>query len=287
MAGGAAGQVRRVPLRGHAGRIALVLVGGGLTSLLIVLPLLTIFQFAFREGWDAYLGYLNEPSTRHAIGLTLLAAAIAVPVNTVFGVAAAWAVAKFEFAGRKLLISLIELPLSISPIVIGVAYLFVFGMQGLFGPWLAQHGIRMVFSVPAVVIVTVIVTAPYVFRELLPVMLAQGTTDEQAAATLGAGGWKTFFLVTLPNIKWALLYGVSLAFARCLGEFGSVAIVSGSVRGQTNTMTLQIELLAQDRVPTGAFAVASTLTSIALVTMGVKLWVESREARRLAQAVED
>jgi sulfate transport system permease protein len=288
MAGGASGP-RRVPVRGHAGRIALVLVGGGLSALLLLLPLAAIFRMAFADGWDAYVGYLSEPSTRHAIGLTLLAAAIAVPINTVFGVTAAWAITKFDFRGRKLLISLIELPLSISPIVIGVAYLFLFGMQGLFGPWLAEHGIRLVFTVPAIVIVTVIVTAPYVFRELLPVMMAQGTQNEQAAITLGASGWQTFRRVTLPGIKWALIYGVSMSFARCLGEFGTVAVVSGSIRGQTNTMTLQIELLMQDRINTGAFAVASTLTLLAVLTLLVKLLVEAREARsqRLAISTED
>jgi len=287
MAGGAAaaGRVRREPLGAHPGRWALVLGGSLLAGGLILLPLVTIFQFAFRDGLAAYLGYLNEPTTRHAIGLTLLAAGIAVPVNTVFGVAAGWAIAKFEFPGRKLLISLIELPLSISPIVIGVAYLFVFGMQGLFGPWLAEQGIRLVFSVPAVILVTLIITAPYVFREILPVMLAQGNTEEQAAMTLGAGGWQTFFRVTLPNIKWALVYGVSLCFARALGEFGSVAVVSGAIRGQTNTMTLQIEQLAQDRVTTGAFAVASTLSLIAIVTMLVKIYVEHLEARRAQERV--
>jgi len=270
---------RRVAIRGHRGRTALVVLGAGAAFTLILLPLLAVFYYAFRDGLGAYVGYLNEPSTRHAIGLTLLAAAIAVPINTVFGITAGWALAKFEFTGRKLLISLIELPLSISPIIIGVAYLFVFGMQGLFGPWLMEHDLRLVFSVPAIVIVTTIVTMPYVFREVLPLMLSQGTQDEQAALTLGASGWKTFVRVTLPNIKWALFYGISLTLARCLGEFGSVAVVSGSVRGETNTMTLQIELLSHDHVLTGAFAVASILSSIAVVTMLVKAWIERREAR--------
>ncbi|OAM91109.1 sulfate ABC transporter permease subunit CysW [Termitidicoccus mucosus] len=272
---------RRVSIRGHPRRIALVLAGGGAAALLILLPLAAVFYYALRDGWAAYIGSLADPVTRHAIGLTLLAAAIAVPVNTVFGLAAAWAVAKFEFRGRRLLISLIELPLSISPIVIGVAYLFVFGMQGLLGPWLAGHGIRLVFSIPAIVIVTTIVTTPFVFREVLPLMQSQGTHEEQTALTLGAGGWQTFLRVTLPNIKWALIYGVSLATARSLGEFGSVAIVSGAVRGETNTMTLQIQLLFDDRVQTGAFAVASILTVLALATLLLKTWVEHREARRL------
>lgn len=272
---------RRVPLNGHPARIALVLAGTGATALLILLPLFAVFYHALRDGWSAYVGYLTESSTRHAIGLTLLAAAVAVPINTLFGVTAAWAVAKFEFRGRRLLISLIELPLSISPIVIGVAYLFVFGMQGIFGSWFIDNDIRLVFSVPAILIVTTIVTAPYVFREVLPLMQSQGTSEELAAVTLGARGWNIFRHVTLPNIKWALIYGVTLTFARSLGEFGSVAVVSGAVRGETNTMSLQIDLLFNDRVQTGAFAVASLLTTIAIVTLAIKVWVEHREARRL------
>lgn len=268
----------REPVLRHPGRLALVLLLGGAAAALLLLPLFAVFTLALRSGLDTYLAHLSNPDTRHAIGLTLLAAGIAVPVNTVFGLAAAWAVAKHEFPGRKLFISLIELPLSISPIVIGVAYLFVFGMQGLLGPWLAEHGIRLVFSVPAVVIVTTIVTVPYVFREILPLMQSQGVTEEHAAVSLGANGWKTFRRVTLPNIRWALFYGVCLCFARALGEFGTVAIVAGAIRGETNTMTLQIELLANDRDGSGAFALASVLSFIALVTLALKLWFERREA---------
>ncbi|MET0262967.1 MAG: sulfate ABC transporter permease subunit CysW [Rariglobus sp.] len=278
-----ASQSPRAPIRGHPRRIALVVLGATLTTLLILLPLFAVFYYAFREGWQVYVNHLKDPETLHAIWLTLLAAGIAVPVNTVFGIVAAWTIAKFDFPGRRLLTSLIELPLSISPIVIGIAYLFVFGLQGLFGEWLLDHDIRMVFSVSAIVIVTTIVTMPFVFREVLPLMQSQGTSEELAAISLGAGGWKTFLKVTLPNIKWALIYGISLTFARSLGEFGSVAIVSGAVRGETNTMTLQIHMLFDDRTQTGAFAVASILTSIALVTMLVKTWVERREARRLAE----
>jgi sulfate transport system permease protein len=268
----------RDPVLGHPGRLALVVLLGGPAAALLLLPLAAVFALALQSGLDAYLAHLAAPDTRHAIGLTLLAAAVAVPVNTVFGLAAAWAVAKHEFPGRKLLISLIELPLSISPIVIGVAYLFVFGMQGLLGPWLSEHGVRLVFSVPAVVIVTTIITVPYVFREILPLMQSQGATDEHAAVSLGASGWKTFLRVTLPNIRWALFYGVCLCFARSLGEFGTVAVVSGAIRGETNTMTLQIELLANDRDGSGAFALASVLSFIALVTLALKLWFERREA---------
>jgi sulfate transport system permease protein len=268
----------RRSLRGHPGRIALVLVGAGATGLLILLPLLAVFSYALRDGFAAYLGHLTTPESRHAIGLTLVASAVAVPVSTIFGLAAAWAVGKFEFRGRRLVISVIELPLSLSPIIFGVAYLFVFGMQGALGPWLDDHGLNLAFNVTAIVIVTTMVTIPYVFREVLPLVLAQGVQEEHAAVTLGAGGWQIFRRVTLPNIRWALIYGVTLCFARALGEFGAVSVVSGAVRGETNTLTLHIELLANDRVATGAFAVASILTSIAIITLLVKTWAERREA---------
>ena len=273
------GSVRR-PIRGHPGRLALVIIGAGSTGLLILLPLAAVFTHAFGEGFAAYLGHLSTPETRHAIGLTLFAAGIAVPASTLFGLSAAWLIGKFEFPGRRLLTSIIELPLSISPIIFGVAYLFVFGMQGLLGPWLDGHGISLAFNVTAIVLVTTMVTLPYVFREVLPLILAQGVQEEHAAVVLGASGWQTFRRVTLPNIRWALLYGVTLCFARALGEFGSVAVVSGAVRGETNTLTLHIELLSSDRVAAGAFAVASILTSIALVTLLVKAWAEGREARK-------
>jgi sulfate ABC transporter, permease protein len=276
----ASGTARR-PIRGHPRRIALVILGGGLTGLLILLPLVTVFSYALREGLDVYLRHLATPESRHAIGLTLLAAGVAVPVSTAFGLAAAWTAGKFEFPGRRLLTSVIELPLSVSPIIFGVAYLFVFGMQGVLGPWLDERGVSLAFNVPAIVLVTTMVTLPYVFREVLPLVLAQGVQEEHAAATLGAGGWQTFFRVTLPNIRWALIYGVTLCFARALGEFGAVAVVSGAVRGETNTLTLHIELLSNDRVATGAFAAASILSSIAIVTLLVKTWVESRETRRV------
>lgn len=273
------GAVRR-PIHGHPGRIALVIFGAGSAALLILLPLVAVFRHAFGEGFSAYLGHLSTPETRHAIGLTLLAAGIAVPASTIFGLSAAWLIGKFEFRGRRLLTSIIELPLSISPIIFGVAYLFVFGMQGLLGPWLDEHGVSLAFNVTAIVLVTTMVTLPYVFREVLPLVLAQGVQEEHAAVILGASGWQTFRRVTLPNIRWALLYGVTLCFARALGEFGSVAVVSGAVRGETNTLTLHIELLSNDRVAAGAFAVASILTSIAVVTLLVKTWAESREARQ-------
>ncbi len=284
----AAGQVshgRRLPIRGHPARLALVLIGGGLPALLLLLPLGAVYYYAFRDGFGAYIGYLSTPSTRHAIWLSLLTIAVSVPINTVFGIVAAYAISKFEFFGKKLLISLIELPLSISPIVLGVAYVFVFGMQGLLGEWLLdKYDIRMVFNVAAVLIVTTIVTCPFVFREVLPLMQTQGTDDEVAALSLGAGGLTTFFRVTLPNIKWALLYGICLCLARGLGEFGSVIVVSGSIPNQTNTMTLQIELLSHDLVATGSFAVATVLTSFSLVTIAVKWWIEYRERRQVEEA---
>lgn len=270
---------RRSPLRGHPGRLALVLFGAGLVGLLILLPLAAVFSYALRDGVAAYARHLATPESRHAILLTLLAAAVAVPVSTVFGLVAAWATGKFEFRGRRLLISVIELPLSVSPIIFGVAYLFVFGMQGLLGTWLDEHGVGLAFNVAAIVIVTTMVTLPYVFREVLPLMQAQGVAEEHAAVTLGAGGWQVFRRVTLPNIRWALLYGVALCAARALGEFGSVSVVSGAVRGETNTLTLHIELLSNDRVATGAFASASILTVIALVTLVVKIVAERLEGK--------
>ena len=268
----------RLAVRGHPRRLALVLLGAGAAGLLIALPLGAVFYYALRDGWQAYLGHLTAADTVHALGLSLLAAGVALPVNTAFGLAAAWAIAKFEFPARRFLISLIELPLSLSPIIIGVAYLFVFGMQGVLGPWLDEHGVHLAFNVASLVIVTTIVTSPYVFREVLPLMLSQGTQDEQTAIMLGASGWRTFWRVTLPNLKWAVLYGVSLSFARSLGEFGSVAVVSGAVRGETNTMTLQIDLLYHDRVQTAAFAVASVLSAIAVVTLCLKTGIERLEA---------
>ena len=266
----------RARLRGHPRRLALVVAGVAGAGLLISLPLAAVFYYALRDGLPAYGRHLVAADTLHAIGLSLLAAGIALPINTAFGLAAAWSVAKFEFPGRRLLISLIELPLSISPIIIGVAYLFVFGLQGVAGPWLEDHGVQLAFNVASIVVVTTIVTTPYVFREVLPLMLSQGSSEELAGVTLGAGGWQVFWHVTLPNVRWALFYGMALSFARSLGEFGSVSVVSGAVRGETNTMTLQIDLLYHDHVQTAAFAVASILTSFALVTLALKTWIERR-----------
>lgn len=265
---------------GSPGRTLLVAGGASLAAAFILLPLVAVFFYAFRDGWEAYRNHLEDPATRHSILLSVLAAAVAVVANTVFGLVAAWAIAKFRFRGRELLASAIELPLSISPIILGVAFLFVFGMQGFLGPWLDTKGIQLVFNLPAILIVTTIVTMPFVFKQILPLMQSQGTDSEEAASTLGAGGWTIFRDVTLPGIKWALIYGITLCLARALGEFGSVAVVSGSIRGKTNTIPLQIELLLNDRNQTGAFAVASILTTLALVSLLVKSRVEAIERKR-------
>jgi sulfate transport system permease protein len=268
----------RLPVAGHPGRVALISLGAFFAIALIILPFAAIFHYAFRDGVSAYWKYLGEPSTLHSISLSLFTIAISVPVCTLFGLLAAWAIGKFEFRGRKVLISLIELPLSVSPIVIGVAYLFVFGRQGLLGPALMEHDIRLAFNATAIVLVTIMVTLPYVFREVLPLMLSQGSGEEFVAVSLGAGALTTFWRVTLPNIKWALIYGITLCLARGLGEFGSVAVVSGAIRNRTNTMPLQIDLLFNDFVQTGAFAVATILTLVAGFTLAVKTWTEYRSA---------
>jgi sulfate transport system permease protein len=272
----------RLPLGTSVLRWLLVIGGSATIVLMIIMPFAAVFWYALRDGWESYWNYLTMKSTLHSIYLSLLTVAVAVPFNTVFGIAAAWLIARFEFWGKRQLITIIELPLSVSPIVIGLAYLFVFGRQGLLGPKLDEWDwwtIKMVFSVPAILIVTTIVTLPFVFREVLPLMQSQGSDDEVAAITLGASGWTVFRRVTLPNIKWALVYGVCLCMARAMGEYGSVAVVSGSVPNQTNTMPLQIELLSHDPVQTGSFAVATVLTATAALTIIVKTIVEFRENR--------
>ncbi|MBB5222780.1 sulfate transport system permease protein [Amaricoccus macauensis] len=259
--------------RGRTALIALALVLAGLT---LLVPLVLIFVSAFADGIGAYFGNIAAPDTRHAIFLTVLTAVIVVPVNMVFGIATAWAVARYEFTGRKLLISLIEIPFSVSPIVAGTIYLFLYGQQGLLGPTLQSWGVQIMFSVPAIVLVSLFVTAPFVARELIPLMQAQGSEDEEAALSLGASPWQTFRLVTLPNIRWALLYGALLTNARAMGEFGAVSVVSGAIRGQTNTLPLHIELLYNDFNIAGAFASASILALIALATLGIKYVMENR-----------
>lgn len=257
-----------------------LVIGVGLTFFLIflLLPLIAVFLEAFRKGVDTYFASLVEPDALSAIRLTLLAAAIAVPLNLVFGVSAAWAIAKFNFPGKQFLITLIDLPFSVSPVVAGLIYVLVFGLQGWFGEWLHVHDIKIVFAVPAIVLATVFVTFPFIARELIPLMQAQGRDEEEAAISLGASGLQTFWRVTIPNVKWALLYGVILTNARAMGEFGAVSVVSGHIRGETNTMPLHVEILYNEYQFAAAFSVASLLALLALVTLALKTYVEWRVA---------
>jgi len=243
-------------------------------GLFLVVPLAAVFTLALEKGLSAYFAAFREPDALAAIRLTLLTAGIAVPLNLVFGVAAAWAIAKFEFVGKNLLITLIDLPFSVSPVVSGLIYVLLFGLQGWLGPWLAEHDIKIIFAVPGIVLATIFVTFPFVARELIPLMQAQGTEEEEAARVLGAGGWQTFRRVTLPSIKWGLLYGVILCNARAMGEFGAVSVVSGHVRGLTNTIPLHVEILYNEYNSVAAFAVASLLALLALVTLAAKSVVE-------------
>jgi sulfate transport system permease protein len=261
--------------------VRLLLTGFALAFLLlfIVLPLAAVFHEALRKGLETYLNAIVEPDALAAIRLTLLAAAIAVPLNLVFGVAAAWAVTKFEFRGKQLLVTLIDLPFSVSPIVAGLIYVLVFGAQGWLGPWLQAHDVKVIFALPGIVLATVFVTFPFVARELIPLMQSQGTEEEEAALTLGASGWRTFWKVTLPNIKWALLYGVILCNARAMGEFGAVSVVSGHIRGETNTIPLHVEILYNEYQFAAAFAVASILAFLAIVTLVIKGIIEWRDER--------
>jgi sulfate transport system permease protein len=247
-------------------------------AIFLLMPLLAVFVEALRKGWEVYWQAITNPDTAAAIRLTLLAAAIAIPLNLVFGVAAAWCISKFEFRGKQLLITLIDLPFSVSPVVAGLVYVLVFGAHGWFGEWLAEHNIKIIFAVPGIVLATVFVTFPFVARELIPLMQAQGTDAEEAAVSLGASGWQTFWRVTLPSIKWGLLYGVILCNARAMGEFGAVSVVSGHLRGQTTTLPLHVEILYNEYQFAAAFAVASLLALLALVTLGIKLFIEWRSA---------
>ncbi|MFH0980593.1 MAG: sulfate ABC transporter permease subunit CysW [Planctomycetota bacterium] len=258
-----------LPVRGLLIGVALLFVG-----LFLIAPLAAVFAQAFADGVAAYWASLREPDTLTSIRLTLLTAAIAVPCNLVFGVAASWAIAKFEFLGKSLLTTLIDLPFAVSPVIAGMIYVLLFGRHGYLGPWLAGHHIEVVFAVPGIVLATVFVTFPFVARELIPLMQAQGTEEEEAALSLGAGGRQTFFRVTLPNIKWALLYGVILCNARAMGEFGAVSVISGHIRGLTNTMPLHVEILYNEYNFVGAFAVASLLTVVALITLVLKSFAE-------------
>jgi sulfate/thiosulfate transport system permease protein len=254
-------------------------------GLFLVTPLVAVFTEALRKGLGAYFTSFRDPAVLSAIKLTLLTAGIAVPVNVVFGLAAAWAVAKFEFPGKSLLTTLIDLPLAVSPVVSGLIYVLVFGLNGWLGPWLKAHDLQIIFAVPGIVLATVFVTLPFVARELIPLMQEQGTEDEESALTLGASGWQTFWRVTLPNVRWALLYGVILCNARAMGEFGAVSVVSGHIRGKTNTVPLQVEILYNEYNFVAAFAVASLLALLALVTLAAKTFVEWRLASAPASPV--
>lgn len=257
-------------------RYALISAALLFLALFLFLPLAAVFVEAFRKGSEAYFAAFNDADAIEAVKLTAITAAIAVPLNLVFGVAAAWCIAKFEFPGKSLLITLIDLPFAVSPVISGLIYVLLFGAQGWLGPWLQEHDIRIIFAVPGIVLATIFVTFPFVARELIPLMQSQGNEEEQAAITLGAGGWQTFWHVTLPNVKWALVYGVILCNARAMGEFGAVSVVSGHIRGETNTLPLHIEILYNEYNFVAAFACASLLALLALVTLAVKSLVESR-----------
>ncbi|MFO1337675.1 MAG: sulfate ABC transporter permease subunit CysW [Burkholderiaceae bacterium] len=253
-------------------------------ALFLFVPLAAVFHEAFKKGVDVYLAAITEPDAVSAIQLTLLAAAVSVPLNLVFGIAAAWAIAKFDFRGKNLLLTLIDLPFSVSPVIAGLIYVLVFGLQGWWGEWLRDHDLKVIFAVPGIVLATVFVTFPFIARELIPLMQAQGQEQEEAARVLGASGWQIFWRVTLPNVKWALLYGVILCNARAMGEFGAVSVVSGHIRGATNTMPLHIEILYNEYQFAAAFAVASLLAGLALVTLVLKYAVEQRVKRVKAAA---
>ena len=258
-----------------------LLIGIALAFLAVFLfvPLVAVFVEALKKGVDVYLAAISEPDAVSAIKLTLLAAAISVPLNLVFGIAAAWSIAKFDFRGKNLLLTFIDLPFSVSPVIAGLIFVLVFGLQGWLGEWLRDHDLKIIFALPGIVIATIFITFPFIARELIPLMQAQGTEQEEAARVLGAGGWQIFRRITLPNVKWALLYGVILCNARAMGEFGAVSVVSGHIRGQTNTMPLHIEILYNEYQFAAAFAVASLLAGLALVTLLVKFLVERRIQR--------
>ncbi|SFG73799.1 sulfate ABC transporter permease subunit CysW [Methylobacterium gossipiicola] len=275
-------QAASVVTEGGLVRGLLVTVAIVFLALFLVLPLVTVFVQAFAKGWDAYLAAFREPDALSAIRLTLITAAIAVPFNLVFGIAASWAIAKFEFTGKNLLVTLIDLPFSVSPVVSGLIYVLVFGSQGLLGPWLIEHDIQIIFALPGIVLATIFVTFPFVARQLIPLMQEQGTAEEEAALTLGASGWHAFRTVTLPNIRWGLLYSVLLCNARAMGEFGAVSVVSGHIRGLTNTLPLHVEILYNEYNFVASFAVASLLAGLALVTLGLKSLLEWRYAGDLA-----
>ena len=256
-------------------------------TLFLFIPLVAVFTEALKKGWDVYVDAILDPDAISAIRLTLIAAGISVPLNLVFGIAAAWAIAKFEFRGKSILLTLIDLPFSVSPVISGLIYVLMFGSQGWIGPWLQEHDIKILFAVPGIVLATVFITFPFVARELIPLMQAQGSEEEEAALVLGASGWQIFRRVTLPNIKWGLLYGVILCNARAMGEFGAVSVVSGHIRGETNTMPLQVEILYNEYNFTAAFAIASLLALLALVTLAIKSFIEWRLHQSGETAADD
>jgi sulfate transport system permease protein len=265
-------------------KVTLITVALSFFVIFLLFPLATVFVQALRKGWDVYLSALTNHDALAAIRLTLITAAIAVPLNVVFGVSAAWAIAKFEFRGKRFMITLIDLPFSISPVVSGLIYVLIFGAQGWFGPWLAEHDIKILFAVPGIVLATIFVTFPFVARELIPLMEAQGAEEEEAAVVLGASGWQVFWHTTLPNIKWGLLYGVILCNARAMGEFGAVSVVSGHIRGLTNTIPLHVEILYNEYNYAAAFAVASLLAMLAIVTLGLKTLVERQTRKQISES---
>ena len=265
-------------------QIALISIAAVFLILFLFVPLAAVFTEAFRKGIGAWFQSFNDPDARAAIKLTFIAAGVAVPMNLVFGVAAAWAIAKFEFKGKSVLTTLIDLPFAVSPVIAGLIFVLVFGLQGWLGPWLSEHNLKIVFAVPGIILATIFVTFPFIARELIPLMQSQGTEEEQAALILGAGPWRTFFKITLPNIKWALLYGVILCTARAIGEFGAVSVVSGHIRGQTNTLPLHIEILYNEYNFVAAFSVASLLTLLALLTLAAKTAVEWKVGARRFKA---
>jgi sulfate transport system permease protein len=267
-------------------RYALLAVAIAFLALVLVLPLAVVFAEGLAAGFASYRAAVADPMTLAALRLTLLAAAIAVPANLVFGVCAAWAIAKFEFKGKQVLVSLIDLPFAVSPVIAGLIYVLLFGAHGWLGPWLAAHDIRIIFAVPGIVLATIFVTFPFVARELIPLMQEQGTDEEEAAATLGANGWQTFWRVTCPNIRWGLLYGVILCNARAFGEFGAVSVVSGHIRGLTNTLPLHVEILYNEYNFVAAFATASLLVMVALLTLALRTFVELRAARAARESRE-
>jgi sulfate/thiosulfate transport system permease protein len=265
----------------------LISVAVAFLAVFLVLPLFLVFAQALEKGWSAYVAALVEPMALSALRLTLLTAGVAVPLNLAFGVAAAWAIAKFEFPGKNILVTLIDLPFGVSPVISGMVFILLFGRQGLLGPWTEAHGLKLVFAVPGLILATVFVTFPFVARELIPLMQAGGTEEEEAARLLGASGWQMFWRVTVPNIRWGLLYGVILCNARAMGEFGAVSVVSGHIRGKTNTLPLHVEILYNEYNFQAAFAAASLLAFLALVTLVAKAVVEWRTAESRAPHTED